>query len=149
MGDAEASVCVEILRSLPDWFGIEEAILQYGRDIEIMDTSVAQADGRIAGFITLNQHNPFTAEIHVLAVRETYHRRGIGRRLVQSAEHDLTSRSIEYLEVKTLGPSKASTHYHRTRQFYSALGFRPIEETNLWGLANPCLIMVKHLPCRP
>ena len=33
----EAEVCDSVLRSLPGWFGIEEAVV---------------------GFVTLNQHNP-------------------------------------------------------------------------------------------
>jgi N-acetylglutamate synthase-like GNAT family acetyltransferase len=144
---AEATTCETILRSLPNWFGIEDAIVQYGHDIKSMDTYIAEADGRIVGFLTLNQHNPYTAEIHIIAVREDYHRCGIGRNLVKHVEQSLRSRSVEYLTVKTLGPSKPSIHYDRTRDFYMAVGFRPMEETNLWGEENPCLIMVKRLPC--
>jgi hypothetical protein len=29
------------------------------------------------------------------------------------------------------------------------MGFRPVEENNLWGDVNPCLIMIKHLSCQP
>lgn len=50
--------------------------------------------------------------------------------------------------MKTLGPSRDDPHYSQTRQFYQAVGFAPLEETNLSGDANPCLIMVKHLRCR-
>lgn len=145
--NAETTVCEDILRSLPGWFGIEEAIVQYCRDIKTMDTYVAEIEGRIVGFVTLHQHNMYTAEIHVIAVRESYHRRGIGRSLVKHVEQSLRSESVEYLEVKTLGPSKPSAKYDHTRNFYTAVGFRPIEETNLWGEANPCLIMIKHLLC--
>jgi len=143
----EAQVCEEILRSLPDWFGIEEAILSYRRDIEAMPTHVAESEDGIVGFLTLNQHNPHTAEIQVIAVRESSHRCGIGRALVRHAEALLRQTPTEYFEVKTLGPSRSGTRYDQTREFYLAMGFRPLEETNLWGEANPCLIMVKHLPC--
>jgi len=145
--DTETTVCESILRSLPDWFGIEETIVHYCDDIQIMDTYVAEAEGRVLGFITLNQHNPYTAEIHVMAVQESYHRCGIGQSLIEHVEQLLYSQSVEYLEVKTLGPSKPSVNYDHTRNFYMAVGFRPIEETNLWGEGNPCLIMIKHLPC--
>ena len=58
----------------------------------------------------------------------------------------LRARDVEYLQVKTLGPSDPSEHYAATRHFYSARGFRPLEElTAIWGEANPCLIMIKHL----
>ena len=49
------------------------------------------------------------------------------------------------MQVKTLGPSKPDRRYAGTRRFYEALGFRPLEETALWGPENPCLIMVKRL----
>ena len=144
---AEVADCEEILRSLPAWFGIEEAIVQYCRDLETMETYVAEEEGRIVGFLTLNQHNPATAEVHVMAVREAYHRRGIGRKLMNHVEQSLRAQSVDYLEVKTVGPSKRSAEYDHTRDFYTAVGFLPVEETNLWGDANPCLIMIKHLAC--
>jgi hypothetical protein len=69
--------------------------------------------------------------------------------LVEQGEKVLRHRGIEYVEVKTLGPSRRDTNYGRTRDFYAAIGFRPVEENNLWGDANPCLILIKHLACQP
>src|SRR5262249_28299838 len=128
--------------------GIEQSIICYRRDLEIMETYVAECSGSVAGFLTLYQHNPHTTEIHVMAVREEYHRRGIGRALVKQAEQLLAERAITYLQVKTLGPSQPDQWYGRTYAFYLALGFLPLEENNLWGADNPCLIMVKHLACQ-
>ena len=81
-----------------------------------------------------------------MGVRPERHGRGIGTALVEAAEAFLRERGIEYLQVKTLGPSQPSEAYARTRRFYRARGFRPLEElTAIWGEANPCLIMVKRL----
>ncbi|NEP20458.1 MAG: GNAT family N-acetyltransferase [Leptolyngbya sp. SIO4C1] len=143
----DAAIGEAILRSLLAWFGIESAIVQYCRDLTEMETYLAEAEGQAVGFVTLNQHNPYTAEIHLIAVLATWHRSGVGSALVRYAEQVLRSRSIEYLEVKTLGPSKPDANYARTRQFYEVMGFRPLEENGLWGEVNPCLIMVKHLSC--
>ena len=45
--------------------------------------------------------------------------------------------------MKTLGPTCPDAGYECTRQFYTKLGFRPLEEIHgLWA-ENPCLIMVK------
>jgi hypothetical protein len=56
---------------------------------------------------------------------------------------------VEFLQVKTLGPSHSDPGYALTRQFYGSLGFRPLEETtHWWGADNPCLVMVKALPGR-
>jgi hypothetical protein len=65
---------------------------------------------------------------------------------VKKAEAWLRQRGVEYLQVKTLGPSHPDEGYARTRAFYFALGFRPLEEfEQLWDADNPCLLMVKSL----
>lgn len=40
----EADLCEELLRSLPGWFGIEAAIAQYRRNLDRMESFVAEAD---------------------------------------------------------------------------------------------------------
>lgn len=73
------------------------------------------------------------------------HRQGIGRELVGALEDDLIADGVELLQVKTLGPSHPDVGYSRTRQFYTSVGFRPLEEVQgLWP-DDPCLIMVKGL----
>jgi len=144
----EANKCERILRELSEWFGIPSAIDEYRRSLDHLDTYVAVIDGRVAGFLALKPLTPTSAEIHVMAVDRKHHRQGIGRALVEAAERWALERSFEYLTVKTVGPSREDPDYHKTRQFYLAVGFAPLEETNLWGEANPCLIMVKHLRCR-
>jgi ribosomal protein S18 acetylase RimI-like enzyme len=98
------------------------------------------------GFLALRHHNPVASEIHVLAVRRDHHRSGIGRALLRGAETGLARRAARLLQVKTLGPSHPDPGYARTRAFYSAMGFLPLEEsTHLWGQDQPCLVMVKSL----
>ena len=147
MKGEEADDCEAILRALPDWFGIEESIVEYAKDIRKIETMVSFEDAVITGFLTLNQHNAHSAEIHLIAVRPEYHNRGIGRALGEHAEALLRARDVEYFEVKTLGPSRPDSYYDKTRDFYYAMGFRPLEENKLWGDVNPCLIMIKHLTC--
>jgi GNAT superfamily N-acetyltransferase len=139
--------CEAILRALPAWFGIEEATAAYLRAIPRLDSFVATIEDTIVGFISLEEHNPQSAEIHVMGVIPERHGAGIGRALVEHAERFARERRIEYLQVKTLGPSRANAEYERTRGFYRRLGFVPLEENRLWGESNPCLILVKHLRC--
>ena len=81
-----------------------------------------------------------------MGVRPESQGQGAGTALVTAAENYLRQRDVEFLQVKTLGPSDSSTHYARTRHFYETRGFRPLEETTeIWGEENPCLIMVKAL----
>lgn len=142
----QASVCVPILRMLPDWFGIEAAILEYEREIEHLPTFLAKGDGQLLGFLSLKQHNPFSAEIYVMAVRPEAHGAGIGRMLVQAAEAHARGLGIEYMQVKTLGPSNPDPGYAGTRAFYQKMGFRPLEEfKQIWDETNPCLVLVKRL----
>ncbi len=135
------------MRSLPDWFGIEEAIVCYVAEIESLPTFVSfDAEERVAGFLSLKQHYPLAAELYVMGVRREWHRRGMGRALLEQAQEYLSERGIEYLQVKTLGPSHPDENYAHTRRYYEAMGFRPLEEmAGVWGEHNPCLLMVKRL----
>jgi hypothetical protein len=65
-----------------------------------------------------------------------------------AAEQDMHTQGVEFMQVKTLGAAHPSPEYAATRQFYEALGYRPLEEFDadtLWP-GNPCLLMVKTLP---
>lgn len=142
----QGEVCAAILRALPDWFGVEEATRQYIADIETLPTFLAELDGGVVGFLTLKQHTEFAAEIHVMGVRPLAHHRGVGRALLERAEAYLRERGVEYLQVKTLSPAHPDAGYARTRAFYTACGFRPLQEfPELWGPENPCLQMIKGL----
>ncbi len=142
-----ASACEPILRSLPEWFGIEEATEQYVKDTNALPTLLALVDGEVVGFLTIKQHNEYAAEIHVMGIRPDRQRKGVGRALVRRVEQILRERGVEYLQVKTLSPSHPDEGYARTRKFYYAMGFRPLEEfRGLWGEESPCLQMIKYLP---
>lgn len=140
----KSEVCNSILRSLPQWFGIEEAIVDYVHDVQCMPTFVARRGDEIIGFLSIKIHNEFSAEIHVMGVLETYHRHGVGRQLVQYAEEFLRRKSYKFFSVKTLSSTRECEEYERTRKFYLSVGFYPLEEfKTLWGEGNPCLMLVK------
>ncbi len=144
-----APACERILRSVPEWFGIESALQQYVNDVQRLPTFLASADGEIVGFLSVREHFPESAEIHVMAVARDRHRQGLGRALLDAAETWLGARGCLYLQVKTVSPSRADESYARTRAFYGAMGFSPLEEfPTLWSEANPCLLMVKTLAAR-
>jgi GNAT superfamily N-acetyltransferase len=146
-----------LLRTLPGWFGIESSNIGYVAAARRLPTYLAwpaASDARDlasgsgdqpAGVLLAERHFPAAAEIHLLAVQPDLHHRGAGRALVGALERDLVAEGVRLLQVKTLGPSDPDEGYQRTRQFYSAMGFEPLEEiTGLWP-GNPCLIMVKPL----
>lgn len=138
--------CEPVLRSLPDWFGIESALVQYVKDVEVMPTWLCRYDEHVVGFLTKRKHNQFSAEVHVVGVLSDHHRQGVGKALLARAEEWLRDEGFEYLQVKTIGPSRADENYEKTRRFYEAVGFRPLEEfPTLWGETLPCLLMAKKL----
>ncbi len=138
--------CKAILRTVPDWFGREDALLCYAREIDELDTYTAWCENKLVGFFSVNYHNEHTAELHVLAVSADYHRKGVGRALYLAIESDLKAGAVKFVQVKTLGESAGDTNYEKTRQFYMALGFYPLEEiTDFWGEGTPCLFMVKSI----
>jgi ribosomal protein S18 acetylase RimI-like enzyme len=142
----QSDVCAPLLRALPQWFGIEQATLQYIQDVEALPTLVAWVGEQVVGFVSYKQHNAYAAEIHVMGVLPEMQRRGVGCALLRRAQEALRQRGVEYLQVKTLGPSHPDEGYARTRAFYRAQGFRPLEEfRELWGKDNPCLLMVKTI----
>jgi ribosomal protein S18 acetylase RimI-like enzyme len=138
--------CVPILRSLPEWFGIEESIINYSSEIDQSPTFLAIESEQVIGFLSLKQHNPYSAEILVMGILPEAHRRGIGRALIHEAQGWLRKQDVEYLQVKTLGPSNSDANYAKTRAFYLKMGFRPLEEFNqIWDENNPCLVLVKRI----
>jgi ribosomal protein S18 acetylase RimI-like enzyme len=115
-------------------------------DIERLPTFLAKVNGQVMGFITIKEHNEYSAEIHIIGVHPGAHRKGIGQALICAAEKDLQERGFEYLQVKTLSSAHPDENYAKTRAFYLSVGFRPLEEfKSLWGEANPCLQMIKSL----
>lgn len=138
-------LCEPILRSVPQWFGIEAATLKYIADTGRMPTWIARAGDRAVGFVMVAQHYPVAAEVHCIAVHKERHGTGVGTELLRHVERELRASGVEYLQVKTMGPSKPNAEYARTTHFYESRGFVRLEEvTGLWpGL--PTLILVKRL----
>ncbi|MBI5624885.1 MAG: GNAT family N-acetyltransferase [Elusimicrobia bacterium] len=141
-----SEVCEAILRALPQWFGIEQAIIDYGREVAELPAFTAFDGKREVGFLSIKEHFPEAAEIHVMGVRPECRGRGVGMALVKEAEDWLRGRGFRLLQVKTLSASRPDPHYAETRAFYKKAGFIPLEEMpKLWSEANPCLISVKSL----
>ncbi len=144
--DNKSEICNNILRKLPEWFGIESSIAEYADKVQEMMFYVAFEDKNPIGFVALKMHNSFTAEIYVMGILSEYHRQGVGSSLIRCAEKSCKNNGIKYLTVKTLDSSATSDPYEMTRQFYSKIGFIPLEVFPLlWDAANPCLFLAKYL----
>lgn len=136
----------DILKKLPEWFGIPEAVDDYINYSSNMPLFAVYFQSKAVGFIVIKENNQYTAEIYVMGVDPNYHRRGIGRTLVSGIIKWCREQGYEYLQVKTLDESHPDKNYARTRKFYEAMGCRPLEcIPELWGENNPCLIMVMYI----
>jgi ribosomal protein S18 acetylase RimI-like enzyme len=162
-GEPDPATVERLLRKLPDWFGIESSVIEYIESARRLPAYLAwphdppapagsppapagSPPGLAAGVLLGMRHFPRSAEIYLMAVDPAVHRQGAGRALVTALESDLIAEGVQFLQVKTLGPSHPDPGYARTRQFYASAGFQPLEEiTGLWP-GNPCLVMIKTLP---
>ena len=144
--EKKSIICSNILQALPDWFGNPKAIADYTIGVKdkpfyaIFDKDIA------VGFVSVKVHNPYTAEIYVMGIMEGCHRQGLGRKMVEICEEYCHTNDILFLTVKTLDEKNPDIFYKRTRLFYEAMGFKPLEVFPLlWDEDNPCLFMAKYL----
>ena len=142
--EEKAGICNAILRALPNWFGVESSIVDYVQKVQAIPLWAAFDGNEPVGFVALKQHSPFAAEVCVMGILTAFHRRGIGAKLIARCEDHCAAHNIEFLTVKTLDGSAPSESYARTRAFYEAMEFRPLEVFPLhWDEQNPCLFMAK------
>lgn len=142
----KSEVTEKILRRLPEWFGNEEALVEYIHTVKDKVFYAAYDKDDPIGFLCLKFHNQYTADIYVAGIQKEYHRNGIGRQLVETAERYLLKNGYKFFMVKTLGESSDYEFYKRTREFYQGVGFYPLAEfKEIWDEENPCLIMIKSL----
>lgn len=138
--------CEAVLRSVPGWFGIEEALLMYASDTARLPTFALEQDGRLVAFLSLQQHFPESWEVHCVAVHAQWRNQGLGTSLLDVAERWLVPQGARFLQVKTVAHTSPSTEYAETREFYLARGFTPLEIFPLlWAPQNPALQLVKVL----
>jgi len=142
----KSKIAESILRSLPAWFGIEEALQCYVSGVAETDFFTVHVGERPVGFVSMLEHNEFTSEVYCMGIFEEVHGRGLGTELLETAERKLREDGKKVLTVKTLGDSHPDPDYEQTRRFYRSSGFLPLEEsTAIWGPEAPCLLMAKFL----
>jgi len=142
----KSAICNNILRDLPDWFGVEESIQKYVSDVKELPFYVVFSENQPVGFIALKAHKKTATEIFVMGIKSGYHRQAIGQQLIQHATQYCKQNCLEFLTVKILDETRKDNSYEKTRKFYLANGFKPIEVfPTLWNESNPCLLMIKDV----
>ncbi len=82
--DRRGAIARQVLETLPDWFGIEESREAYIRESREQPFWADLEDGVVRGFLAMKETSPYTAELAVMGVLPEYHRRGVGRALVEA-----------------------------------------------------------------
>lgn len=144
--EIKSDICNDILRALPAWFGIESSIIEYMEIVRSIPFYAAFDNEKPVGFLAVKVHNSYTAEVCVMGILNEYQRKRIGEGLMECAECFCVDHGYKFLTVKTLDSSVDFKPYERTRQFYSKMGFIPLEVFPLhWDKDNPCLFLAKYL----
>jgi len=144
--DEKSNICNNILRTLPNWFGVESAVVEFTEQVRTMPFYTAVCNEKIIGFVALKVHNSFSVEVYVMGILKEFQRQGIGKMLIECCEKYCKENKVEFLTVKTLDESAESKNYQKTRLFYLSMGFKPLEVFPLlWDKENPCLFMVKNV----
>ena len=66
----KADITNSILRALPNWFGIEEAIVEYVEKVQDMAYWAVFEGNSAVGFIAVKEHFEKSAEIYVMRSEE-------------------------------------------------------------------------------
>ena len=119
---ADAAGVQDLAKRLDKWFNAE-GLAQMSRDLETHPGLVAQADGRILGFVTWSASDSETANLSWMGVVEERRRSGIGRALLAAMMPRLRAEGFLTLEVSTVADSVDYVPYAETRAFYRAMGF--------------------------
>ena len=148
--EQKSSAVSDIIKTLPEWFGIPAANAHYIKEAESKDVFAAYDDqGQAVGVIALRYHFGTTAEIWWMGVKPASHRRGVGSLLLEAAKSRAQEKECRALAVLTLSPRKPDLHYARTRAFYERYGFRWFLEVDERYPNNPLAWMIMELEGPP
>ena len=138
------AVVTEVLKDLPEWFGILESTQAYIKGAKDLQVWAAFQESELLGFVSLSYSSKDCAEIDCLGVKKAHQGRGIGSQLLATLESE-ARKKVDYLHVKTVAQG-SNKDYDRTNIFYRSLGFKKLEIfPQLWGPQNPCQILIKKI----
>ena len=142
--EKKMAVVAEVLKDLPEWFGIPESTQAYIEGAKDLQVWAAYQEGDLLGFVSLSYSSEDCAEIDCLGVKKAHQGRGIGSQLLATLESE-ACKKVDYLQVKTVAEG-SNKDYDRTNVFYRSLDFKKLEIfPQLWDLKNPCQILIKKI----
>ncbi|MGZ8577764.1 MAG: GNAT family N-acetyltransferase [Actinomycetota bacterium] len=147
MSDGEA--CDAIIATLPYHFGDEEGQRQCAAAVRSQQGLVAEDDGEVVGFVTLEPRFDGCVEVTWMAVRADRRRMGVGRALLDRVAADVRAKGRQFLLVLTVspsdGPDEIPDGYQATRAFYEANGFVLARDFPGYWKSDTPVLMVRPL----
>lgn len=139
------AIAQQVLIRLPEWFGVPTSTQQYVQSVWELPFWADTQGELLRGFLAMRQTSPAAAEIHVMGVLPEFHRSGVGRCLVETAETHARELGLRFLHVKTVQAGHYES-YDRTNAFYRAMGFSELEVLpEHWDRKNPCQLYIKTI----
>ena len=114
----------------------DDAITRMAQELARQLLYVAIDSDELLGFVSIQDKSNQAAEISWIAVKPSRQGQGIGSELIDRISHDLLSRGINLLEVKTLAKDADYPPYKITHRFYEKIGFVHLEQNagqHVWG----------------
>ncbi|MCZ4721560.1 GNAT family N-acetyltransferase [Legionella pneumophila] len=125
-GESAQALCQTITKDLPEYFGLPEANEHYAIGVKTRTNFAAKKEGELVGLISIDFPYPNNANIYWMAVRQAFHRQGVGRQLIDAACHFSKTQGARTITVETLSPSESEENYLKTYLFYKSAGFNAL-----------------------
>lgn len=150
LAPGDAGACDAIVASLPNHFGQEEGRRECATAVRTQRGLVAERDGEVVGFLTVEDRFDRAAEITWMAVHAAHRHGGLGTALMDRLAADLTAAGRRLLLVLTVspsdGPDENDDGYESTRAFYVANGFALARDfAGYWSGGDTPVLMVRML----
>jgi GNAT superfamily N-acetyltransferase len=137
-----------ILRTLPEHFGFESAIVDLCEESRNPGTQtfVAFGSGDVpVGFLMLVRNTKDTAEVSAMGVLKEHQGGSVGSALLKRAEEEARKRKHKFLLIKTIGPKQKDPNFLRTYNFYIKNGYSLLDEWDYFWRGSWCALLLKRL----
>jgi ribosomal protein S18 acetylase RimI-like enzyme len=150
LAPADAAACDAIIASLTNHIGLEEGRRDCAAAVRSQRGLVAEIDGAVVGFLTVEPRFDEAAEITWMAVHADRRHGGVGRALMDRLAADLEAEGRRLLVVLTVSPNDPPDEipdgYQATRAFYASNGFVLARDfAGYWGEHDTPVLMVRPL----
>ena len=126
--DQKMAVVAEILRDLPEWFGIPESTQAYIEGAKDLQVWAAYQESDLTGFVSLSYSSEECAEIDCLGVKKANQGRGIGSQLLATLESEARRRKGNNNRIHRHIDNRGQDLYQRGRKtdFYNLTHTHPV-----------------------